>query len=82
LKKHSHAFVDEYDGPVGFGLDRETDEKTVAYFLQKFSDDRAVATLSARMSDAELEELFSLMSRLLKTHLDEDEYHSLFLKDG
>ena len=37
--KHSHKFIEEYEGFAAFGLDRETDEETVIYYLQKFSDD-------------------------------------------
>ncbi len=37
---HSHDFIESYDGLVGFGLNRETDENTIIYYLQKFSDDR------------------------------------------
>jgi TorA maturation chaperone TorD len=80
-RKHSHRFVEEHDGLVGFGLDRETDENTVVYYLQKFSDDALMAVLRERMSDEELESLFSLLGRLLKKHLSEEEYHALFLKD-
>ena len=39
MAQHTHHFVEEYDGLVGFGMDREGDENTVAYYLQKFSDD-------------------------------------------
>jgi hypothetical protein len=51
------------------------------YYLQKFSDDRLLEALVPRMTGAELEALFMAISRLLKTHLGEDEYHELFLKD-
>jgi len=81
MAKHNHKFVDEYDGLVGFGFNRETDEKTIIYYLQKFSDDAVVQTLVKRMAGQELAEIFDLLTRLLKTHLSEDEYHSLFLKD-
>lgn len=81
MKKHSHNFVEDYDGFVGFGLDRATDEKTVAYFLQKFSDDELVEAVLPRLSDEQLEAVFSLVSRLLKEHLDEPEYHRLFMKE-
>ena len=81
MARHTHDFVETYDGLVGFGLDRETDEKTVIYYLQKFSDDRFMAMMSKRMTDGELWELFELINRLLKTHLTEGEYHNLFLKD-
>ena len=78
---HSHDFVETYEGLVGFGADRRTDEDTVVYYLQKFSDDTLMHHLVRRMSDAELEEVFNLINRLLKTHLSEGEYHRLFLKD-
>ncbi len=78
---HTHNFVETYEGLVGYGLDRETDENTVICYLQKFSDDRFVATMTKRMTDEELLELFELINRLLRKHLAESEYHALFLKD-
>ena len=80
-KNHSHAFVETYDGLVGFGLDRETDERTVVYYLQKFSDDTLMQTLIKRLGDDELAALFDLVSDLLQKHLSEEEYHALFLKE-
>ena len=78
---HTHNFVETYEGLVGYGLDRETDENTVICYLQKFSDDRFMATMTKRMTDEELLELFELINRLLRKHLTESEYHALFLKD-
>lgn len=79
---HAHHFVETYDGLVGFGLDRRTNENTVIYYLQKFSDDALMATIKARLDDRDLAALFDLISGLLKKHLSEDEYHALFLKDA
>jgi hypothetical protein len=78
---HSHNFVNQYEGLVGFGLDRETDENTVVYYLQKFSDDLLMKKLIKRLEDKELEEIFECISRLLKKHFNEEEYHQLFLKE-
>ncbi len=78
---HSHNFVETYEGLVGFGADRETDENTVVYYLQKFSDDQLMQALIKRLSDEELADIFSLITRLLKNHLVNNEYHSLFLKE-
>ena len=78
---HSHQFIESYKGLVGFGLDRETDENTVIYYLQKFSDDRLMKTLIKRLSEDELSEIFNMMTRLLKEHLSDTEYHDLFLKE-
>jgi hypothetical protein len=80
-KLHSHDFVENYRGLVGFGADRETDENTLIYYLQKFSDDNLISPLVKRMSDPELEELFDFVTRIMKRHLNEPEYHRLFLKD-
>ncbi|MDJ0667749.1 MAG: cytoplasmic protein [Desulfobacterales bacterium] len=82
MTKHSHYFIERFNGFVGFGLDRPTDENTLIYYLQKFSDDALIQTLVKRMSDAELLALFDHLGALLKKHLDKEEYHQLFLKDG
>jgi hypothetical protein len=81
MTRHSHHFVETYDGLVGFGLNRETDENTIIYYLQKFSDDELMRQIVPKMKDAELSEIFELISRLLKRHLSEADYHRLFLKD-
>jgi hypothetical protein len=78
---HSHQFVEEYQGLVGFGLDRATDEAALTVYLQKFSDDAHMAVMRERMTDEEIEQLFGLLSRLLRAHLSEPEYHRLFLKE-
>ena len=78
---HTHNFVETYQGLVGYGADRETDENTIIYYLQKFSDDKFMALITKRMTDEEILELFNLINRLLKNHLTEAEYHSVFLKD-
>ena len=81
MAKHSHNFVETYNDLVGFGLDRKTDENTVVYCLQKFSDDKLTEVLKQRMTDKELEEIFNLMITILKTHLSEEEYHRYYLKE-
>jgi len=73
--------VEEYDGLVGFGFSREVDEHTLTYYLQKFSDDQLMALIRGRISDEDMEELFNLMGRLLKEYLNDEEYHTYFLKD-
>ncbi len=79
--KHSHDFVETYDGLLGFGMDRETDEKTITCYLQKFSDDELLKALVKRLTDDELEEIFTLIARMLKNHFSEPEYHKYFLKE-
>ena len=81
MKKHSHDFVNTYKGLVAIGMDRETDENTIVYYLQKFSDDSFMEHFKKIMTDDDIEKVFSMISGLLKKHLSEDEYHRLFLKD-
>jgi hypothetical protein len=81
MDRHTHRFVENYAGLIGFGLDRETDENTIICYLQKFSDDAVMAALVQRMEDAELAGIFDLVNRLLRRHFTETEYHRLFLKD-
>jgi len=82
MAKHHHRFVETYDGPAGFGLDRKLDEATLICYLQKFSDDDLMGLIRERMSQSDMEALFDLVSRLLKTYLTEPEYHRYFLKEG
>ncbi len=81
MKKYSHDFVEKYEGFLGFGWDRETDENTVRCYLQMFSDDHVASRITKRMTDKELEEVHNLINQLLVNHLEESEYHGLFLKD-
>ncbi|MGD9331831.1 MAG: cytoplasmic protein [Desulfobacterales bacterium] len=81
MAKHSHRFVETFDGFVGFGLNRESDENTLVYYLQKIADDTLARTLVQRMTDSERQAFFDMLGHLLKKHLREDEYHRLFLKD-
>ena len=81
MGKHKHHFVDEYEGFVGFGLDRETDQRTLTWYLQKFSEDEHMALIRERMSDEDLRGLFDFLGGLLKRYLTEEEYHRVFLKD-
>ena len=81
MTTHTHNHVETYKGLVGLGFDRETDENTIMYYLQKFSDDDLLKTLVKRMDDEDLEKIFNLLTELLKKHMSESEYHKLFLKD-
>lgn len=79
MKKYTHEFVDLYKGFIGFGWDRETDENSIICYLQMFSDDQLLKTLVRRMTDAEIEEIHNLITKILTTHLNDIEYHGLFL---
>ncbi|MGM0426128.1 MAG: cytoplasmic protein [Thermodesulfobacteriota bacterium] len=81
MAKHSHRFVETFDGFAAYGLDRQTNENTVQVYLQKFSDDHLMQTVLKRMTDDDLLELFEITGKMLKKYLSEPEYHALFLKD-
>ena len=81
MSSHKHTIVEEFDGMVAFGLSRDIDEKSLMYYLQKFSDDDLLKTLVPRLSDEEINRMFALISELMRNHLDDREYHRLFLKD-
>lgn len=81
MPAHSHRFIEEFDGFIGFGLNRESDMDTVTYYLQKFSDDQLMKLLRDRLTDQDRQAIFDLISGLLKKHLAEPEYHRYFLKD-
>jgi len=81
MAKHSHRFVETFDGLLGYGLDRQSDEDTVQVYLQKFSDDDLMKTILKRMTDDDLNEVFETTCKMLKKHLTDPEYHRLFLKE-
>ncbi len=66
---------------ICFGLDRATDERSLAAFLRIFSDSRLCDHLIPRLSDEEITGLVDHLTGLMRRHLREDEYHRLFLGD-
>jgi hypothetical protein len=81
MAKHSHSFVEAFNGFSGYGLDRESNENTVQLYMQKFSDDDLMKTILKRMTDDDLDEIFEITGKMLKKYLTESEYHQLFLKE-
>lgn len=82
MAAHSHRFIEEFDGFIGFGLNQESDMDMVVYYLQKFSDDQLMELLRKRLTDEDCQTVFDLLSGLLRKHLSEPEYHHYFLKDN
>jgi hypothetical protein len=81
MAQDTHNFIQNYTGLGAFGMDRTTDQETIMFYLQKFSEDRFMAKFVPRLDQDELEEIYVFINRMLKQHLSEDEYHTLFLKD-
>lgn len=82
MEKHTYEFIDKYKGIGAFGWDRKSDEETVKFYLQKFAEDSFMDLLIEKLSDQELEKIYSDINKLLKNHLTETQYHRHFLKDG
>ena len=66
-------------GEICFGLDRATDEISLASFIKRFSGNEFLMTLIPRMSDSDIDSIIDLLTRIMKKHLSENEYHKLFL---
>ncbi|MDZ7830517.1 MAG: cytoplasmic protein [Desulfobacterales bacterium] len=81
MTRYTHDFVEAGNELMAFGWDRETNENTMICYLQMFSDDAVMQKLRHRLKDEEIEEIYFLINRLLRTHLNDGEYHRLFLKE-
>jgi len=82
MSRHTHDFVNNYDGEkIVFGLDRETDEKSLIAYLQKFTDDEMMRVLVKRLSDEDIDKIVDYVLGILKKYLKEEEYHQICLKD-
>lgn len=66
---------------ICFGLDRKTDERSLALFLELFSKKQLLDTLIPLLEDEEIEQTVDLLTTLMHNHLKEREYHELFLGD-
>ena len=66
---------------ISFGFDRDSDEKSLALFLACFVDQKLLNTLLPRLADDEIIEIVDFISGLMHKHLNEKEYHRLFLSE-
>ncbi len=66
-------------GAICFGLSPVLDRRSCAAYLQLLGQAELAQTLSARLSEQEIEELIGLTSGLMRKHLSTQEYHTLFL---
>ncbi len=66
---------------ICFGLDRATDERSLMLFLRLFSRKQLLEVLVPRLDDKEIEQTVHLLTTLMRGHLQEQEYHELFLGD-
>lgn len=79
MERSSHNFFKEYKGPIAFGLSREVDEASFKVFLQKFSSDQILEVLCPRLAQEELDGIVEMLTQVMRKHLTDREYHTLFL---
>lgn len=68
-------------GEICFGLNRETDERSLAEFIRRFADPAFLAALIPRLEDGEITEVLAFLFGLMRKHCSEQEYHRLFLRE-
>ncbi|PHR24615.1 MAG: hypothetical protein COA36_15100 [Desulfotalea sp.] len=66
---------------ICFGLTTELDQQSLATFLQLCGRPQFAEEFASRLSSEETTELVDHVMKLLRNHLNENEYHRLFLGD-
>jgi hypothetical protein len=66
---------------IVFGFDRKTDEQSLKLFLQRFTDKKVLEVLLPRLQDKDILGTVDFLTAVLREHLSEKEYHSLFLAE-
>ena len=66
---------------IAFGFDRATDERSFGLFLQRFVDKKLMETLLPRLQEEDILATVDFLTGIMRKHLTENEYHSLFLAE-
>lgn len=66
---------------ICFGLTEELDRQSFATFLQLGGQAKLAEVLSTRLTSEEIVDFTDSFMVLLRKHLNEQEYHQLFLQD-
>ena len=66
---------------IVFGFDRATDEQSLGVFLQRFTDKGLLQVLLPRLEEKDILATVDFLTGIMRKHLSEKEYHSLFLAD-
>jgi hypothetical protein len=67
---------------ICFGLSEELDKASFAMFLQLAGRKELAETLAERCSSCEIIHFVDQFMAMMKTHINEQEYHRLFLGEG
>jgi TorA maturation chaperone TorD len=79
MNKETKQDIDFQD--ICFGLNRKTDEQSLIGFLKLFSRDKLLQAIVPRLDDDEIIDIVDRLTAVLRRHLQEGEYHELFLGD-
>jgi hypothetical protein len=66
---------------IAFGFDRATDERSFEAFLARFGDKKLMKTLLPRLEDEDIQGTVDFLTGIMRKHLSEKEYHTLFLAE-
>ena len=64
---------------ICFGLNRTTDEQSLLLVLHLFTKEELLQALIPRLDEDEIMQLVRQLTGVLHKHLEEKEYHELFL---
>ncbi len=73
----AHATDDA--GEICFGLDRETDERSLSLFVKRFAGSDFLEILIPRLSSEDITSVIDFMTLTMKKYMSEEEYHEYFL---
>jgi len=66
---------------IVFGFDRATDEQSLRLFLQCFTNKDLLQALLPRLEEDDIFATVDFLTGIMRKHLSEKEYHSLFLAE-
>jgi len=66
---------------IAFGFDRATDERSFGLFLEHFVDKKLQEALLPRLQDEDIQATVDFLTGIMRKHLTEKEYHTLFLAE-
>ncbi len=67
---------------ICFGLSDELDKQSFSCFLQLAGRKEFAEILASRLASDEIDSFVNSFTEILRKHLTENEYHSLFLQDS
>ena len=66
---------------IVFGFGRSKDEESLQMFLHRFIDKKLLGVLLPRLEDEDILATVDFLTAIMRKHLSEKEYHTLFLAE-